>query len=228
MSCGSLGTDNQSGEIKDNSSLSKDTRSILIPDTTMASNAKAREVMFKDSIVLWDTKEFKPIKTKLANLTWKKYQEMLQQLNKECASDTGDFLSSKGLRYHQTCDEVCTSFLTDLKNGVRMVVPSNYDGGLRGMVVSPKCSRLAFYSSYDGIDYSDYYEYCSEIFFYQLHEGNGIQTLTPESVYFTKAFTITEMFWINEKTIILKTYAEDRHQVSEDKLTYQYYQAILP
>lgn len=227
MSCQSQGSNNHSQELKDSLSSTQDTTSVDAKDTTIQLQASGQEVMYKDSLIDPFGQQFKQVHPKMTTISQKKYQELQQQIN-ACASDTGAFFASKGLRYHQSCDEVCVSFLTDLKNGIRMVVPSNYDEGISGIIVSPECNKLGVYSAYDGTDYSNYYEQRSEFYTFQVREGKGIQVLLPDMVYFTKSFTIEEMFWANENTVILKTYAGDRQQVNADKLNYRYYQATLP
>lgn len=228
VSCQSPMTDNHAQVIQDSLTEAKEHNSIRTIDTTATSQASAQQVMFKDSIIDPFSQHFKPVKLKLTTISSKKYQELQQQQTNACASDTGAFFASKGLRYHQSCHEVCVSFLTDLKNGVRMVVPSTYDGGITAMVVSPHCTRLVVHSAYDGTDYSNYYEERSEFYTFQVLEGKGIQVLQPEMMYFTKSFTIEEMFWTNDNTLLLKTYAGDRQQDNEGKLKYLYYQATLP
>ena len=134
MSCGSHVADNQSAEIKKSSTWSKDKGRVSMPDTVMATETSKHEVIYKDSFIVHDANHFKEVKLKLTNFSQKKYQELQQQIN-ACASDTGAFFATKGLRYHQSCGEVCVSFLTDLKNGIRMVVPSNYDEGIEYILV---------------------------------------------------------------------------------------------
>ncbi len=227
VSCQSPGSKNHSQEIKDSLSSPENTASVQAKDTTIQLHTSVQAVMYQDSIVYPDVKQFKQLRQKLTSISQRQYEDIKKRQTIGCDMDSNGFMVGKGLRYHQTCDEVCESYLTDEQSGIRMFIPSNYDGGISGMLLSPQCKKFAVYSSYDGTDYSNYYEYRSEFYTFQVLDGKGIQVMQPAFVYHTKSFSIAEIIWVDENTLALKTYRADRYAAGKTDVAFQYYQALL-
>jgi hypothetical protein len=106
------------------------------------------------------------------------------------------------------------------------LIPSDYDGGILGMSLSPKCNQLMVCSSYDGPEYDKYYEYRAEFFVFNVTTGNGLKGIKPAFKYYTKDWSIDDFVWVNDKTIALKTYAE-RRWGDDSGGHYKYFKADL-
>ena len=127
-----------------------------------------------------------------------------------------NFIDSKGyiktldLNLTHYCKDICESFLVENKTSKKMTLPSNYDSGMLGMLFSPSEKQFIVFSSYDGPDYTDYYDYRSEIFAFNIIEGKGLEVIQLNWGYFEKDWSIEDLTWINEHTIALKIYRGSR------------------
>jgi hypothetical protein len=111
--------------------------------------------------------------------------------------------------YH--CGEcACSSYLLDNEADVKMNLPCAYDAGPMGLLISPSNKRMLIYSSYDGSDYGNYYDFRSEFFIYQIGKGGGIEGLQLYRDFGTGDWSIEEIVWINDDSIALKVYEGER------------------
>jgi len=107
-----------------------------------------------------------------------------------------------------------------------MILPSNYDGGLGGLMLSPLCKQFITYSSYDGPDYAEYYSDRAEIIGYTLVNAKGLDAVKATFNFFTKDWSITKIVWVDEHTIVLKVY-EGSHGGDDSGVKYTYLKTIL-
>lgn len=124
------------------------------------------------------------------------------------------------------CGEgACFAELLDYETDDKMAVPSSYDQGLMGFLVSPEGKYLLVYSSYDGSDYDEYYNARSEFILYKI-TGKGLKGLSYHRLYESVEWSIEEIIWDDDTTLALKVYTEDRTGNGEN-LTYKYYKAVI-
>jgi len=106
-------------------------------------------------------------------------------------------------------------------NGNKMQLPSNFDAGILGLPFSPSGKHLIVWSSYDRMDYDKYSRYRAEIIAYYILDAKGFKAIKPDFNYYSKSWSIEKLIWINEHSIALKIYYEDR--VGDgSKLNYNY------
>jgi hypothetical protein len=172
------------------------------------------------SIYLYDSL-FAELNSELKEIPTSKFSEYEKKYKTSCTKDSNGFIKGKGLIIEHACDEVCVSYLTDIKEKIKLILPSAYDRGIIDLVISPDCKRFIVYSSYDGPDYTNYYEYRAEIFGFTISQGQGIKTIQPAFKFFTKDFSIEKVTWINNTEIGLKTYEAGRNLKSEEQLVYK-------
>ncbi len=172
------------------------------------------------SIYLYDSL-FAELNSELKEIPTSKFIEFEKKYKTSCTKDTTGFIKDKGLIIEHACDEVCVSYLTDIKEKIKLILPSAYDRGIIDLVISPDCKRFIVYSSYDGPDYTNYYEYRAEIFGFTISPGQGIKTIQPAFKFFTKDWSIEKVTWISNAEIGLKTYEEARNLKNEKELVYK-------
>lgn len=118
-----------------------------------------------------------------------------------------DKLEQLGLYLDSECDEICETYLKEKKGKGEMLLPSDFDQGVMGMVFSPSGKYFVIYSSYDGPDYNSFYHYRAEIIVYPITEGTGLKTIGKPKEYHLYDWSIDELFWKDDNTISLKAYS---------------------
>jgi hypothetical protein len=152
----------------------------------------------------------------------KDFQEYLSGYKINCSIDSGKFVEGSGIYVKNICDETCTTFLYEYATINRITLPSDYDSGIAGMLFSPSCNQFLIYSSYDGPDYDNYYDHRAEIFIFNIAHGKGLNGIQQSFEYFTKSWSIENLIWVNEKTIALKIYEEEK-QGDDTKNKFKYF-----
>ena len=156
-----------------------------------------------------------------------KYNDHEKKLISTCSIDTNGFIKDKGLILERFCKEICELYLIDEKKKIKLVLPSNFDGGIKGLVISPDCNQFLVYSSYDSADYTKYYENRAEVYGFAITQGQGIQTIKPTFKFYTKNWSIANVIWISNNEIALKVYEESRSAENQDKLNYKYFKSTI-
>jgi hypothetical protein len=195
--------------------------STLASTTKQACSISEEMSMTQDSAIYLYDSLFADLNGELREIPISKFIEYEKKYKTGCTKDSTGFIKGKGLIIEHSCNEVCVSYLTDLKEKIKLILPSTYDQGIIDLVISPDCKRFLVYSSYDGPDYSDYYEYRAEIFGFTIASGQGIKTIQPAFKFFTKDWPIEKITWISNTEIGLKTYEEARNLKSEERLVYK-------
>lgn len=156
-----------------------------------------------------------------------KYKDLEKKLIRTCSIDTNGFVKGKGLILERFCKDVCELYLIDEKKKIKLVLPSNFDGGIIGLVISPDCNQFFVYSSYDSADYAKYYENRAEVYGFFITQGQGIQTIKPTFKFYTKDWSIENAIWTSNNEIALKIYEESRSAENQDKLNYKYFKSTI-
>jgi len=183
----------------------------------------AEDNVAKDSTVYLSDSLFTNLKTELNEISNSQFAGYKKNHLTSCSIDTNGFVKGKGLILSHYCNEICESFLIDKKEGIKLVMPSSYDQGIVGLDISPSCNQFIVYSSYDGIDYTKYYEDRAEVFGFTISQGQGIKIIKPSFKFYTKDWSIEDAIWANDNEIALKTYGESRSSANQDSLNYKYF-----
>lgn len=156
-----------------------------------------------------------------------KYKDYEKKLIRTCSIDTNGFVKGRGLILDRFCKDICELYLIDEKKKMKLMLPSNFDGGIKGLVVSPDCNQFFVYSSYDSADYTKYYENRAEVYGFAITQVQGIQTIKPTFKFYTKDWSIENVIWISNNEIALKVYEESRSAENQDKLDYKYFKSSI-
>jgi hypothetical protein len=140
--------------------------------------------------------------------------------------DTGQFISGSGLYVNIDCNEICQTYLVEKATNKKLLLPSIYDSGVLKMLLSPTCNQLIVCSSYDGSDFGNYYENRAEFYVLNIDKTIGLKAIKPGFSFYTKDWSIDDIIWINEKTIALKTYEENKSE-DEDSIKYKYFKTTF-
>lgn len=178
---------------------------------------------FKDSVVYFSDSEFVDLEFGLNEISKIDYQNAQKNYKTSCAKDTNGFVKGKGLIIGHYCEEVCDTYLIDKKTKIKLLLPSSYDQGIMGLLISPKCNQFIVFSSYDGSDYTDFYDFRAEIFGFTITKEQGLQAVKPAFMMSTKDWSMEEVIWISENEIAIKAYKENRNLSNEDCLDYTYF-----
>jgi hypothetical protein len=197
--------------------------STFVATTKLAYNSSKETSATQDSAIYLYDSLFVDLNAELKEIPNSKFSEYEKKYKTSCTKDSTGFIKDKGLIIEHACDEVCVSYLTDIKEKIKLILPSAYDRGIIDLVISPDCKRFIVYSSYDGPDYTNYYEYRAEIFGFTIAPGQGIKTIQPAFKFFTKDWSIEKITWISNTEIGLKTYEASRTLKNEEQLVYKYF-----
>ncbi|MBL7915441.1 MAG: hypothetical protein JNL49_10395 [Bacteroidia bacterium] len=158
----------------------------------------------------------------LTEISEKEFQKFLSEYKISCKIDSGKFVEGSGIYVRQFCDEICETYLYEQKTNNRLILPSDYDSGILGMLFSTSCNQFLVYSSYDGPDYDKYYDHRSELFIFSIAHGEGLNGVRQQLQYFSKSWSIENLVWVNEKSIALKVY-EGEKQGDDSMNKYKFY-----
>jgi hypothetical protein len=179
-----------------------------------------------DSLILFDDSLFVELDSNFLEISSDKFYRYKDNYKKNCEIDSGHFIMGSGLNVRHVCDEVCETYLEEKSSNKILLMPSGYDAGILAMSLSPVCNKLLVCSSYDGPDYANYYEDRAVIFIFNISKESGLKGIQPACKFFTKDWSIADIFWINNKTIALKIYNE-QHGGDGNDVHYRYFKMEL-
>ncbi|TFF33805.1 hypothetical protein [Mucilaginibacter psychrotolerans] len=160
---------------------------------------------------------------KLITITSAEYKG-LDSLNKpRCNLDSSGFVKNLGVIVKSRCDEVCETYLFEIKSGKTMPLPADFDAGLLGILVSPLCDRFVTYSSYDMPDYDKYYAHRALIVLYDINKGVGLTAIKKKKAFGLKTWSIKELKWLGDKSIAFQLYKE----AYSDKVKFAYFKVRI-
>lgn len=203
--------------VTSNSLISIEKQSLITEKEHIA--ADDTEVYFSDSL-------FANLELNLKTISNNNYNYFEKKFETTCTLDTNGFIKGKGLVFSQYCKDICESYLIDKNAGVKLVLPSSYDGGIIGLLLSPSCNQFIVYSSYNRPDYTEYYDYRAEIFGFSITQGKGFKTIKPSLKYFTKDWSIDHLTWIDDNNLALRLYSGESFG-NREHLKYYYFQTSL-
>ena len=180
----------------------------------------------KDSVDLISDSLFANLEFELKEISKYIFQGFEKNYKPTCALDSNGFIKGKELILSHYCKDICESYLTDKKNGLKIVLPSTYDAGIMGLLFSPSCNQFIVYSSYEGPDYINYYEYRAEIIGFTINQGQGLDAIKQSFVYNIKDWSIDNVTWIDENALALKLYDGERTG-NKENLIYRYFKINL-
>ncbi len=82
------------------------------------------------------------------------------------------------------------------------------------------------YASYDGPDYSRYYDSRAQIFGFRTGNAKSIKAMQPLFKIYFKDFTIADLIWEGSSGLALKVYETRRPAASEEN-SYLYFRVDL-
>lgn len=165
---------------------------------------------------------FSNLEPELTEISETEFRDFQKSESLNCRISSGNFISGYGLYIRDTCHESCESFLVDSATGKMFLLPSGYDQGIMGCEISPACTQLIVYSSYDTPDYAEYYSHRAEIYGFAISPGKGLETIKPSVKFYTQDWSIDEVIWVSETTIAIKVY-EGTRAAAGNGVTYKYY-----
>ena len=186
-----------------------DTISIVSDSLKNTKNYKERK-MVEDSLIFYSDSLYSDLEINFTEISKNEFQLYKRKYKTQCILDSGHVISGSEIYVSRDCKEICETYLREKTTNRKMVLPSNYDSGILTMSLSPTCNQMIVCSSYDGPDYVDYYEDRAEIFVFNVTNGIGLKGIKPTFKYYTKDWSIEDLTWINDKTIALKVYEEQR------------------
>lgn len=190
------------------------------------SDNTSREIKeLKDSIIYFDENLFKDLDSELKVVSDSKFKDYLKAYKTNCELDKSGFIKGKGLIFDRYCNEICETYLIDKKKKITVALPSDYDQGIIGLMVSPSCNQFIVYSSYDGSDYTNYYGHRAEVFGFTIGQGHGIEIIKPTFKFYTRNWSIEEVIWVNDNEIAIKAYEENRSLANQENLHYKFFKS---
>ena len=180
-----------------------------------------------DSTVFLPDSLFFNLASELKEISTSEYSDFKKKHNTKCIIASNGFVQGKALTLRHHCKEICESYLVDKQQGIKLLLPSNYDQGIMGLDISPSCNQFIVYSSYDGPDYTNFYEYRAEIYGFSIAQGQGIQIIHASFKFTTMDWSIEEAYWINDHEIAIKAYQENRTAANQDQLKYKYFKTRI-
>jgi hypothetical protein len=203
----------------------QDTLNILYSENTDNTNSAIN--VLKDSLIYFYDNLFNNLNSELKVISDSKFKDFQKAYKATCELDKSGFVNGKGLILDHYCKDICETYLIDKKEKIKLVLPSDYDQGIIGLIISPSCNQFIVYSSYDGPDYTNFYGHRAEVFGFTITQGQGIQTIKPSFKFHTKDWSIEEVIWVSDNEIAFKTYDESRSLANQDNLNYKYFKSKI-
>lgn len=132
--------------------MQKDTEKVLPSQEKQYSINEIKKQPSKDSTAYFSDSLFTNLELELKEISKTVFQGYEENYKPSVSLDTTGFIKGKGLVFSQYCKDICESYLTDKNAGIKLVLPSSYDGGISGLLFSPACNQFIVYSSYDRPD----------------------------------------------------------------------------
>ncbi len=184
------------------------------------------ELLQSDSLIVFDDSLFVDLNPDLVEISEDDFEHFKYNYKGVCVMESGGFIRGSGLSFTSSCDEICEAHLVEKETGRRLYLPSGYDAGITDILISSRCDQLIVCSSFDGPDYVNYYRHRAELFVFNIALGNGLNGITPAFKHYANDWSISEMIWISDKAIALKTYEDSRYG-DDSHLRYKYYKINL-
>lgn len=173
--------------------------------------------------------KFKDLKFEtISQYEFEKYElDYARKIKNASIIDTNGYIKSLDLIVIGDCKEICETYLEESKSGKKMLLPSNFDAGILGLLFSASGKQFIIFSSYDGPDYEEYYSYRAEIIAYKiLPQEKGLNAIKTNFHYYSKDWSIEKIAWINENSIALKIFKEQKSG-DGSKTKYEYYKTTI-
>jgi hypothetical protein len=107
-----------------------------------------------------------------------------------------------------------------------MIVPSDYDQGVLGALVSPGGEYFLGYSSYDGPDYEYAYSIRSTFSVFRISKNHGLSGVEPFALFESTDWSIREMVWMDAESVGLKVYSCNYNEILGEE-DYSYFRINL-
>lgn len=145
----------------------------------------------------------------------------------EMGVDSAGYIPLLGLMMDHQCDQICETFLVDTATNTSLYLPSNYDQGLMGFLISPSRKWVVLYSSYDGPDYVNYYDYRAEVIIYKIDKKKkGLEVLKLYGSYTTTEWSICDMVWTKNDGLAAQTYRDGVNEASTNN-AYEWFESSV-
>ncbi len=140
--------------------------------------------------------------------------------------DSAGYIPHLNLYLIGDCNEICEDYLYDPITHDSLNISVDYDQGFQGLLFSPSGNQLIIFASYDGPDYADYYYSRAVIYTYKVNSKKEGNTLRAHKQYSIFNWSIENLFWIDEDSIVLKVYKGGKSTtgLSEE---FQFFSVIL-
>ena len=176
-----------------------------------------------DSIIIPADSLFKKPELVLKEITAAEFEGYSKASNPDFTVGPNGYISGYGFSVSTNCRDICETYLGEQKSKKKMLLPSGFDTGVRGVVFSPSGSRFMIYSSYDLPDYDAYYSYRAEIRGFKT--GNRtLEAIKPAFYWQTKDWSIAGIAWTGNNGIALKVYNGESPETNV-KSHYRYFKA---
>jgi hypothetical protein len=194
-------------------------------DTALQAPGKKKENKVANSMIFEDS-SFLTFNPDYAEISENEYKEHEKKNTSACVIGEGGAIKGTNLSFLTDCDETCENLLTDNNSGKTLLLPSSFDSGISGFVFSPSCEKFIVFSSYDGTDYDKYYSHRSEIRGFTFNGSKNLEDVRPSLKINSKEWSLEDLIWADENTVLLKVYEEDRSGAGES-LHYKYLKASI-
>ncbi|MGJ1350725.1 hypothetical protein ACR79P_00055 [Sphingobacterium spiritivorum] len=165
----------------------------------------------EDSVEIYHDSLYFELELNFTEISEEEFHVYKDKYNTSCVIDSSHFIQGSYLYIAQDCKEICDTYLCEKSTNRKLRLPSGFDSGISTILLSPSCTRMIICSSYDGPDYSDYYENRAEMFVFSVTNGMGIRGIKPAFKYYSRKWSIEELTWVNEHTIALKVYEANQN-----------------
>jgi hypothetical protein len=149
----------------------------------------------------YDLSMFSGFKLELREISKNEYQSHEKKKKMNILFSDESSILGRDIYLEHGCDEICSSYIMDISSKKGIELPTSFDEGISGMILSPSRKQLIIYSSV-GSHYEPY-NHRAELFGFEVTKNGGIKGLKPSFKYMTKDFEISSLFWVNEKIILL-------------------------
>lgn len=165
----------------------------------------------QDSVEIYHDSLYFELKLNFTEISGAEFRAYKDKYTISCVIDSSRFIQGSNMYITQDCKEICETYLCENNTNKKLLLPSSYDSGIAMTLLSPSCTQMLVCSSYDGPDYSNYYESRTEIFVFHITTGMGIKGVKPAFKYYSRNWSIEELTWVNDHTIALKIYEGNRN-----------------
>lgn len=179
-----------------------------------------------DSLIVFDDTLYTYLHPILSTITRGDFELYKLKYHVRCRVDSESFIPGSGVYVINDCNEICETYLAEKNTNRKMLLPSNFDAGISRMLLSPGCKELLVCSSYDNLDYQNYYSHRAEFFTLSVTAGNGLKGVKPDFRYYTSGWSIADVTWIDDNALALKLYKEARTGDGEN-LKYYFFRTTL-